>query len=84
MTVQHIEIEQDIPDSAWITPEEVRIELALTLYSQRRLSFGKACELANLGVWEFRQRLAARHIPAHHNTDDLTNDIETLARLRSK
>ena len=59
-TVVNLELPQDILDATRLTPQELKVELALTLYAQNRLALGKARELAGLSLWEFRQLLAAR------------------------
>ena len=51
---QVIEIPQDVFDSARLTKDQMRIELALSLYNQRRLSIGKrgnwpVCLFGNFG-----------------------------------
>ena len=84
MTVQLLEIDQDILDSARLTPSEAKVELAVYLYSQRRLSIGKARELAGMSLWSFRQLLASRQVPPHYDETDLLDDIETLRSLREK
>ena len=63
METNIIEIPQDILDSARIKLSDLKVELALLLYSQYRLSIGKARELANMSLWEFRQLLGTRKIP---------------------
>ena len=73
-----IEIPRDVLDSARLTKDQIRIELAITLYNQRRLSIGKARELAGLSLWEFRQYLGQRRIPAHYDIADLKEDIHVL------
>jgi len=50
-------------------------ELALTLYEQGILSFGKARELAKMNKWEFHELLGSRKIERHYNIDNLINDI---------
>jgi predicted HTH domain antitoxin len=55
--------------------------MAVYLYSQGRLSIGKARELAGLTLWEFRQLLASRRISAHYDAEDLDEDIATLRDL---
>jgi predicted HTH domain antitoxin len=75
---QVIEIPQDVFDSAKLTKDQMRIELALTLYSQKRLSIGKSRELAGLTLWEFRQYLGQRRIQAHYDIADLKEDIHVL------
>ena len=76
-----LEIPQVVLDAAQMNVHDVRRELALTLYAQQRLSLGKACELAGLSLWEFRQWLGVRHIEAHYDTDDLQDDLNTLCEL---
>lgn len=84
MSIAMLSIDQDILDSARLTAEDAKVELAVHLYSQRRLSLGKARELAGMSLWTFRQLLAARQIPAHYDEDDLLSDLATLRSLRSE
>jgi predicted HTH domain antitoxin len=84
MSAQLLTIDQDILDSARLTADEAKVELAVHLYSQRRLSLGKARELAGMSLWTFRQLLAARQIPPHYDEDDLLADVATLREMRSE
>lgn len=47
-TVRAVEVSQDILDSARLTPSELKVEMAVHLYTQGRLSGGKARELADM------------------------------------
>ena len=76
-----LEIPQGVLDAAQMNTHELRRELALALYAQRRLSLGKARELAGLSLWEFRQWLGLRRIEAHYDAEDLQDDIATLREL---
>ena len=76
-----LEVPQDILDSARLTISELQVEVAVYLYSQRRLSVGKARELADMSLWEFRQLLASRHISPHYDETDLDQDIATLQEM---
>ena len=76
-----LEIPQGVLDAAQMNTHELRRELALALYAQRRLSLGKARELAGLSLWEFRQWLATRRIEAHYDEANLREDIQTLRAL---
>ncbi len=78
---QVLEIPQDISDSARLTPAELKIEMAVHLYAQERLSIGKARELAGLTLWEFRHLLASRRISPHYDAADLDQDVSTLREL---
>ena len=79
--VHILEIPQDILDTTRLTVDELRLELAIALYAEGRLPIGKARELAEMTLWEFRQVLATRHIPPHYDVDDLDEDLATLQAL---
>ena len=57
-------------------PRELLIELAIALYSQEFLSFGKARELADLGKYEFGQLLGKRRILRHYGQEELEEDLK--------
>ena len=76
-----LEISQDILDSARLTVNDLKVEIAINLYAQGRLSVGKARELAGMSLWEFRQLLASRRISPHYNVDDFEEDMTTLREL---
>jgi predicted HTH domain antitoxin len=67
--------------AARMTPEELRLELALALYQRGKLSFGKARELAGVSAWAFQEMLGLRGIPVHY---DLPEYEEDLAILRER
>jgi predicted HTH domain antitoxin len=77
----YLEIPQDVLDSARLTVDQLRVELAVHLYEQGRLSAGKAHELAGLSLWEFRQLLGFRHIAPHFTAEDLEQELESLRHL---
>ena len=73
-----IEIPQDVMDATRLSAAGIKQELALALYAGRRLSLGKARELAGLSLWEFRQQLRLRHIGPHFGDDDLDEDLAVM------
>jgi predicted HTH domain antitoxin len=79
--VNVLEVPQDILDSARLTISELQVEVAVLLYAQRRLSIGKARELAGMSLWEFRQLLGSRHISPHYDESDLEQDVTTLREM---
>jgi predicted HTH domain antitoxin len=80
-SVSVVEFPRDILDSARLTVPELKVELAVTLYAQGRLSIGKARELAEMSLWEFRQVLASRSIAPHYDIAELDEDAATLRDL---
>jgi predicted HTH domain antitoxin len=55
--------------------QQLMTELALTLYAQGILSFGKARELAGMDRLVFGRLLGERGIPRHYSEDDLQDDL---------
>ena len=77
-------LELHIPDSiaqAIRLPEarmrqELYLELAIALYAQGLLSFGKARELAGIGKYEFGRALGVRGVPRHYGPEELEDDLK--------
>jgi len=67
----------ELPDQLHLDPDQVRVELAVALFQQERLSFGQARRLAGLSVWGFHQALGARHISLHYDVEELAADVAT-------
>ena len=76
-----IEIPREVLHAARMTPLDMRRELAIYLFQQGRLSFGKAREMAGMTVWAFQQLLASREIPVHYDVEDYEEDLRTLKEL---
>ena len=75
----HIEIPDEVTQALRLPPQQQKqqllIELAVSLYSQNILSFGKARLLADLGKREFLTELTKRGIQRHYSLPDLEEDI---------
>ena len=54
---------------------ELLKELAISLYDQGILSFGKARELAQIGKYEFGKLLGERKILRHYGNEELEDDL---------
>jgi predicted HTH domain antitoxin len=54
---------------------QLKTELAVSLYAQNILSFGKACELAGMSITEFGLLLAKRGVPRQYDEQDLQDDV---------
>ena len=65
-----------------MTPVELKLELALTLFQQEKLSFGKARELAGMSILQFQRELGRRNIPPHYDVREFEQDLATLKELR--
>ena len=67
-----------------LSEPELRLELALVMYQQDRLTLGQASSLAALSQEEFQMVLGSRKIPVHYGLDDLERDVETANQRRSR
>jgi len=55
--------------------QELQRELAVTLYREEMLSFGKARELADLTKQEFGKLLGERSVERHYGQEELEEDL---------
>jgi predicted HTH domain antitoxin len=76
-----IEIPPEVVHATRMSLEELRQELALHLFQQGKLSFGKAKEMSGMTFWAFQQLLGARGIPVHYGVEDYEEDLEVLEKL---
>ena len=76
-----LEIPREVLHSARMSVDDLRRELALRLYEQGKLSFGKAREMTGLSAWAFQQLLGSQDIPVHYDVADYEQDLATLKEL---
>jgi predicted HTH domain antitoxin len=76
----HLDIPESIANSIRLPEPEVekrlRTELAIALYAQGILSFGKAAELAERTRYAFADLIGERNIPRHYTEHDLAKDLD--------
>ncbi len=74
----------NIPENIYMSiklPEEEKemrllLELALSLYQNKMLSFGKARELSKMSKWDFDQILHERKIERHYDEVSFNEDLK--------
>lgn len=83
MTLQ-LDIPESIARSLRLPAPEVeprlRTELAVGLYAQGILPFGKASQLAGLSRFAFADLITQRNIPRHYTEDELAQDLQYARR----
>lgn len=75
-------IEDSVLEAANMSEQELKVELAVMLYAQNRLSFGQARKLAGMGYFEFEKLLFDRNIPAHYDVEEFEEDLKTIEKIR--
>jgi predicted HTH domain antitoxin len=76
-----IEIPREIIRSTRMTPQQPKQDLAILLFQQGKLSFGKAREMAGMTASAFQQLLGSRGIPIHYDVEEYEEDLQTLREL---
>jgi len=71
-----IEIPREVLHATRMSAPELKRELAVVLFQQGKLSFGKARELAQLDVLAFQQLLASRDITLHYDVAEYEEDLD--------
>jgi len=56
--------------------QRLRLELAVSLYSQGILGLGKSAQLAELPRLEMNRVLAQRQVPMHYGLEELAEDLQ--------
>ena len=74
-------IPDDILTAAKMSEDELKLEIAIMLYQQKRLSAGKARRLAGMHLIQFQKELDRRRICVNYDVDDFRADVATLKEL---
>jgi predicted HTH domain antitoxin len=73
-----IDIPNRVMEQIQMTPEQIRLELAVFLYEKKRLTMGQAKRLAGLGQIAFQKELAKRDVYIHYDLNDFQKDLANL------
>ncbi|MBC6433233.1 UPF0175 family protein [Nostoc sp. HG1] len=74
-------IPDDIFQSTKMTEDELKLEIAIMLYKQEKISSGKARAWTGLTVIEFQHELAKRGLCINYDVEDLQADVKTLQSM---
>lgn len=73
-------VSDEILQAANMSDADLKRELAILLYQQKKLGLGKARELAEMPLIEFQRELAQRQIPVF---DDVVGFEAEVAQLKT-
>ncbi len=79
-----IEVQDEALRGVKLTEAEALLDFAVGLYTNRRITLGRAAEIARLTQLDFQKELGRRGISVHYDLEDLQNDLRTLAALREE
>lgn len=71
-----------IPDeflqTAHMSEADLRLEIAILLFQQQKITLGTASHFADMNQLEFQRILGSRKIPIHYGVEDFRQDLTTL------
>jgi len=79
-----IEIQDELLRGLKLTEPQALLDFAVGLFTERRVTLGRAAEIARLTQADFQQELGRRGIAIHYDLEDLQADLRTLGGLRQK
>ena len=83
LSTENVKIEFDIPKDVLVAasisekaaPSEIKKLLAIYMFKERILSFGKACELSGLDKTDFLELIGSMKIPLNYDVEDFEEDL---------
>lgn len=73
-----MQITIDLPDEIQVSESDLRIELAIALFQQERITLGTASQIAGMHQMEFQQLIGSRGICVHYDVEEFEEDIQNL------
>lgn len=74
-------IPDDILRASNMTEEELKLEIAILLYQQGKISSGKVRAWTGITVFEFQHELALRGLDINYDVEDFQSDVRTLQSM---
>ena len=70
-----IAISDELLRGVTISPKDVVIDFAVGIYSEGKVTLGRAARIAEMSAPAFQRLLGNRCIPVHYDAQDLEQDI---------
>ena len=77
----NVEIQDDKLRGLTITPDRLRLEMAVGLYASDEITLGQGADIAGINQTQFLRELGDRGICIHYGVEELEQDLETLKTL---
>ena len=71
-------ITDDFLQTAHISETELRLEIAIVLFQQEKITLGTASQFAGMNQLEFNRILGSRKIQIHYGVEEFRQDLRTL------
>ncbi|KPQ33469.1 MAG: toxin-antitoxin system antidote component [Phormidesmis priestleyi Ana] len=71
-------IPDDFLQTAHISEADLKLEIALLLFQQEKITLGTASQFAGMNQLELQRILGSRKIPIHYGVEDFRQDLNAL------
>jgi len=71
-------ISDDFLQTAKITPQEIKQEIAVFLFQKAKITLAQAASFAEINRIQFQHLLASRDIAIHYDITDFEQDLKTV------
>ena len=76
-----VTIPDEVARSAQLSEMELKVELAVALFQQDRLTLGQAAALAQMPQLDFQRLLGSRKIAVHYEFEQLEQDLKRVGEI---
>ncbi len=74
-------ISDDILQSARLTEDELRQEIAILLFQRDKLTLEQSSRFAGMSRLQFQHLIASKQIPVHYDVAEFEDDLKTLKKM---
>lgn len=76
-----VEVQDEKLQGLTVTPERLRLEMAVGLYASEDVTLGQAADIAGIDQTRFLHELGRRGVCIHYGAEDFEQDLKTLNSL---
>ena len=77
-----VEVQDEKLRGMKVTPDRLRLEMAVGLFASEDATLGQGAALAGLSQAQFLRELGTRGICIHYGTEEFRQDLRTLESLK--
>lgn len=74
----NVEVQDEKLRGLKVTPERLRLEMAVGLYASEDFTLGQAADLAGMDQTQFLRELGHRGLCIHYGVEEFEQDLKTL------
>ncbi|MDY6781494.1 MAG: UPF0175 family protein [Cyanobacteriota bacterium] len=71
-------ISDEFLQTAQISESDLKLEIAILLFQQQKITLGTASKFAEMNQLEFQRILGSRKISNHYGVEEFRQDLKTL------